>query len=93
MSWLRFLLKFSFICNCCYLIGFIIRMVENTDSFEQVQKHIAILGLVVAAPLNIITCLLTTILLLTRKVQWANTHPYIFILNVIILLIQLELFI
>ncbi|MRG44878.1 hypothetical protein GFS24_07125 [Chitinophaga sp. SYP-B3965] len=93
MSWLRFLLKFSFICNCCYLIGFIIRMVEYTDSYQHVVKHIMVLGGLVAAPLNIIVCLLTTILLLVRKVQWTNIHPYIFVLNVIILLIQLELFI
>lgn len=93
MRVIRFLLKFSFICNCCYLTGFIIRMMENTDSYEHVVKHIMILGLVVAAPLNIVTCLLTTILLLTKKIRWADAHPYIFILNVIILLIQLELFI
>lgn len=68
-------------------------MVEYTDSYQHVVKHIMVLGGLVAAPLNIITCLLTTILLLARKVQWANVHPYIFILNVIILLIQLELFI
>lgn len=93
MRVIRFLLKFSFICNCCYLIGFIIRMMEHTDAFQHVQKHIIVLGLVVAAPLNIVTCLLTTILLLTRKVRWADAHPYIFILNVIILLVQLELFV
>lgn len=93
MSWIRFLLKFSFICNCCYLIGFIIRMVEYEDSFQHVVKHIMVLGGLVAAPLNIITCILTTILLLAKKVRWPDTHPYIFILNVIILLIQLELFI
>lgn len=34
MSWLRFLVKFSFICNCCYLLGFIIRMTDYQDRFE-----------------------------------------------------------
>lgn len=93
MSWLRFLIKLSFICNCCYLIGFVIRMLDYSESWEQVAKHIMVLGGVVAAPLNIITCLLTAGLLLARKVQWSNVHPYIFVLNVIILLLQLELFI
>lgn len=93
MTWLRFLIKLSFICNCCYLIGFVIRMMDYADTWEHVVKHIMVLGGLVAAPLNIITCLLGAILLLTRKVQWANMHPYIFVLNVIILLVQTELFI
>ncbi|RPE08567.1 hypothetical protein EGT74_16125 [Chitinophaga lutea] len=75
------------------MVGFVIRMLDYSDTWEQVVKHIMVLGGVVAAPLNIITILLTAILLLARKVQWANVHPYIFILNVIILLLQLELFI
>ncbi len=93
MNWLRFLLKFSFICNCCYLIGFIIRITDYKDSLEGLIKHILVLGYIVAPLLNIITCLLVVILLLARKIKWWENHPYIFILNVIILLIQLELFI
>ncbi|WP_343704629.1 hypothetical protein [Chitinophaga sp.] len=75
------------------MIGFVIRMMDYADTWEHVVKHIMVLGGLVAAPLNIITCLLGAILLLTRKVQWANMHPYIFVLNVIILLVQTELFI
>lgn len=93
MSWLRFLVKFSFICNCCYLLGFIIRMTDYQDKFEGIIKHILVLGYLVSPFLNIITILLTVILLLTKKVRWADVHPYIFILNVIIFLIQLEWFI
>lgn len=86
MRWLRFLLKFSFICNCCYLLGFIIRM---TDYQNAATKHILVLGYIVAAPINIITCLTMITLLLLRKIQWKENHPYIFILNVIILILQL----
>ncbi|QEH42104.1 hypothetical protein [Chitinophaga sp. XS-30] len=93
MSWLRFLVKFSFICNCCYLLGFVIRMTDYQDNFEGIVKHILVLGYLVSPFLNIITILLAVILLLAKRTTWANVHPYIFILNVIIFLIQLELFI
>ncbi len=92
MNWLRFLIKVSFICNICYLVGFIIRMLDNTANWEHVAKHIMVLGGLVAAPLNIVTCLLAVIMLLRKKVRFAEIHPVIFILNVIILLLQLELF-
>jgi type IV secretory pathway VirB2 component (pilin) len=68
-------------------------MMDYTDAWQHVVKHIMVLGGLVAAPLNIITCLLTGGLLLARKVQWRDVHPYIFVLNVIILLLQTELFI
>ncbi|RPD41907.1 hypothetical protein [Chitinophaga barathri] len=92
MSWLRFLIKVSFICNICYLIGFIIRMLDNTDTWEHITKTVMVLGGLVAAPLNIVTCLLAVIMLLRKKARFADIHPVIFILNVIILLLQLELF-
>ncbi len=92
MNWLRFLIKVSFICNICYLAGFIIRMLDNTDTWEHVAKHIMVLGGLVAAPLNILCILLGAAMLLARKVRFAQIHPVIFILNVIILLLQLELF-
>lgn len=93
MRWLRFLVKFSFIRNCCYLLGFIIRMTDFEDKFEGVVKHILVLGYLVSPFLNILTILAAVILLLAKKTKWTEVHPYIFILNVIIFLIQLEWFI
>ncbi|GEP97303.1 hypothetical protein CCY01nite_35630 [Chitinophaga cymbidii] len=68
-------------------------MTDYQDRFEGIVKHILVLGYLVSPFLNIITILLTVILLLAKKARWADVHPYIFILNVIIFLIQLEWFI
>ncbi|MGX5818857.1 hypothetical protein ACWKWU_11710 [Chitinophaga lutea] len=92
MSWLRFLIKLSFICNVCYLVGFVIRMLDDPGKWGEAGKHIMVLGGLVAAPLNILTILLAIVLLLLKKVRWSQLHPYIFVLNVVILLLQLELF-
>ncbi|WP_158642694.1 hypothetical protein [Chitinophaga japonensis] len=47
------------------------------------------LGYLVALPANIITSLLAIILLLARKVSWAELPGYLLILNLIILIVQI----
>lgn len=89
MRGLRFLVKFSFICNICYLLSFIVRMTGYDKSMEDVVNHILVLGYVVCPYLNVLTFLVALILLLMKKLQWRNAHPYIFILNVLIFLVQL----
>lgn len=89
MRLVRFLIKLSFICNICYWLGFVIRMMGDPEAWDFLVKHVTILGWLVAAPLNIITILLTIVMLLLKKVRFAGIHPYVFVLNVITLLFQL----
>ena len=84
-----FLLKFVFICNLCYLLGWLLRITEQSDRFSWIWKHVLVLGYIVALPANIITSLLVIILLLARKVRWAELPGYLLVLNLIILLVQI----
>lgn len=89
MRLVKFLLKFVFICNLCYLAGLLFRMTEPSERFEGIVKHVVVLGVIVAPPVNIITSILAIILLLARKVTWAELPGYLLILNLIILIVQI----
>lgn len=89
MRLVRFLIKLSFICNICFLLGFLIRMTGDSEGWSFLTKHVTVLGWLVAAPLNILTVLLAIVMLLLKKVRFADIHPYVFVANVIILLFQL----
>lgn len=89
MRLVRFLIKLSFICNICFLLGYGVRMMGDPEAWSFLTKHITILGWLVAAPLNIITIITAIVMLLLKKVRFAEIHPYVFVLNVLILLIQL----
>ncbi|TWI86875.1 hypothetical protein LX66_4142 [Chitinophaga japonensis] len=89
MRLVKFLLKFVFICNLCYLAGWLLRMTEQSGDLSPVFKHMVVLGYLVALPANIITSLLAIILLLARKVSWAELPGYLLILNLIILIVQI----
>ncbi len=89
MRLVRFLIKLSFICNICFLLGYFVRMMGDPEAWSFLTKHVTILGWLVAAPLNILTVLIAVVMLLLKKVRFADIHPYVFVLNVLILLIQL----
>jgi hypothetical protein len=85
MRLVKFLLKFVFICNLCYLAGWLLRITD----FMWMFKHIIVLGYLVALPANIITSLLAIILLLLHKVTWKELPGYLLILNLAILIVQI----
>ena len=70
MRWIRFLLKFAFICNLCFLVSEILRITVYSHSLDMVINHILVLGVGIAFPLNGLICVLTGILLLLKKIQW-----------------------
>lgn len=89
MRLVKFLLKFVFICNLCYLAGWLFRITDQTERFAGIVKHVAVLGYLVAIPANIITSLLAVILLAAGKVTWTELPGYLLILNLIILIVQI----
>jgi hypothetical protein len=88
MRWVRFLLKFTFICNLCFLFCFIIQRTSYADALGGLVKSAAVLGFVVAPYLNIVVSLIVIAGLIAKKFRWREIHPYIFILNLLILLLQ-----
>jgi len=89
MRLVKFLLKFVFICNLCYLAGWLLRITERGEEFMWIFKHVVVLGYLVALPANIITSLLAITLLLLGKVTWKELPGYLLILNLTILIVQI----
>ena len=89
MRLVKFLLKFVFICNLCYLAGWLLRITEQSERFSWIVKHVIVLGYIVAMPANILTTLLAVVLLAIRKVTWEELPGYLLILNLIILTVQI----
>ena len=88
MGRLRFLLKLAFICNLCFLLVQFSRYVNMSRGFESVIKSIIPLGMMIAFPLNIITIIMATVMLIMHRITWRELPPYVFIINLIILLAQ-----
>ncbi|SFD81884.1 hypothetical protein SAMN05518672_103345 [Chitinophaga sp. CF118] len=88
MGRLRFLLKLAFICNLCFLLVQFSRYINMSKGFESIIKSIIPLGMMVAFPLNIITLIIATVMLIRQKKIWKELPPYLFIINLIILLSQ-----
>lgn len=89
MRLVKFLLKFVFICNLCYLAGWLLRITESSERFSWIVKHVIVLGYIVALPANIVTSLLALILLMARKASWEELPGYLLVLNLIILIVQI----
>jgi hypothetical protein len=89
MGRLRFFLKVAFICNLCFLAVQVSRYITLSPAMEQVVKSIVPLGLMVAFPLNVITLIVAVVMLLLKRIPWQELPPYLFIINVVILLSQL----
>lgn len=89
MRLIRFLLKFAFVCNLCFVAGQIIRVTSYHESLEGIIRHILVLGIPIAFPLNAVVCVLTAIYLLTGKIKWPELPPLLYVLNLLILVAQL----
>ena len=89
MRLIRFLLKFTFICNLCFLISEILRITVYDHSLDTIVNHVLVLGVGVAFPLNGLVCVLTGIMLLLKKIQWKELPPLLYLLNITILIFQL----
>ena len=88
MGRLRFLLKLAFICNLCFLLVQFSRYINMSKGLEYVIKSIIPLGMMVAFPLNVITLIIATVMMIRRRITWGELPPYVFIINLIILLTQ-----
>jgi hypothetical protein len=88
MERLRFFLKVAFICNICFLIAELSYYIDYKGHFSEMLKYILLMGIVVSFPFNILTLGAGTVMLFRRKIAWVNLPPYVFIVNVIILLVQ-----
>lgn len=89
MRWIRFVLKFAFICNLCFIIGELLRIIAYDHAWDAMINHIVVLGLGVAFPLNLLVCVITGILLLLKKITWKALPPWLYLLNIAILIFQL----
>lgn len=87
MARLRFFLKVAFIFNLCFLAMQASRYTHLSHSAEEGIKFIVPLGLM-AVFLNFITLVIATIALLMRRISFTALPGYIFIINVINLLVQ-----
>jgi len=88
MRRLRFFLKVAFICNICFLIAELSYYIDYKGNFAELLKYILPMGLMFAFPLNMLILLIALIMMWRRKVRWAELPPYVFIVNVIFLLVQ-----
>lgn len=88
MGRLRFFLKVTFICNLCFLLAEASYYIDFKGHTPEVLKYILLMGIVVSFPLNLLVLLAAAIMLYRRKIAWAALPPYVFIVNVIILLVQ-----
>jgi hypothetical protein len=88
MGRLRFFLKLAFICNICFLLAEASYYIDFNGQAPDLLKFILPMGIMFAFPLNLLVLLIASFLLWRRKIAWAELPPYVFIVNVIILLMQ-----
>ncbi|HEY0273646.1 MAG TPA: hypothetical protein VGC22_10710 [Chitinophaga sp.] len=89
MQVVRFLLKFAFICNCCFLLIAVLQRVDVAARCKGLTGGLAVLGLLVAPYVNVVSLLGALLLLLLRRITWKGLPPWVFIGNVLILLLQI----
>ena len=85
---LRFFLKLAFICNLCFLLAELSYYINYKGHFGELLKMILPMGLIFAFPLNIIVLIIATIMLLRHRITWGELPPFVFIINLLILLVQ-----
>src|SRR6187431_644935 len=75
---MRFFSKLVFICNICFLLSFVLRMVEssrrlndnyNTVLYQPLEGTIAILGLLLAIIFNAVFILFCAYWVVTKKIK------------------------
>jgi len=90
MQWLRFLLRFAFICNICFLIATVIKWIPNAPTGE-LMSAIVVLGYLVAVWLNGIILLCFITLLLLKKPLKQHVPLWLIIVNLLFLIPELIL--
>jgi hypothetical protein len=88
MNWIRFFLKVCSICNGCFLAACLLRFVHVENWPDIIIKTIAVLGLVLAMPLGIAVYLVLAMLLLLKKIKFANLQKWLFAVNLLVLIIE-----
>lgn len=88
MDRLRFFLKLAFICNLCFLLAEVSYYIDYKGHFGELLKVVLPMGLIVAFPLNLVTAIIAVIMLLRHRLTFAQLPPYVFIVNLSILLAQ-----
>ncbi len=89
MRLIRFLLKFVFICNLCFIAGEILRITAYNHNWDGLVKHVLVLGVGIAFPTNFLLSIVVGVLLLLRKIEWKSLPPWVYLSNLAILIVQL----
>ncbi len=76
------------ICNGCFLLGMLFRIIHLAAVLNTAVKTILVLGFIVALPLNAFTSFVLTFLLLIRKIRYGQLARGLFVLNILALLAE-----
>jgi hypothetical protein len=90
MGWLRFLSRFAFICNCCFLIATAIKWIPNPPTGE-LMSAIVVLGYLVSVWLNALLGLCCAVLLFLKKPMKQHIPLWLIIVNLLFLIPELIL--
>ncbi|RFM33603.1 hypothetical protein [Chitinophaga silvisoli] len=88
MDRLRFFLKLAFICNLCFALAEVAQYIDFKGQGSELLKFVLPMGLIVAFPLNLITLIIAIVMLLRHKVRMADLPPFVFVVNLLVLLFQ-----
>jgi len=88
MDRLRFFLKLAFICNLCFALAEVAQYIDFKGQFSELLKFVLPMGLIFAFPLNLITLIIAIIMLLRHKLRMADLPPYVFVVNLLVLVLQ-----
>jgi hypothetical protein len=88
MDRLRFFLKLAFICNLCFALAEVAQYIDFKGQLSELLKFVLPMGLIVAFPLNLITLIIAIVMLLRHKVRMADLPPFVFVVNLLVLLFQ-----
>ncbi len=86
--YLNFLQRVVAICNGCFLLGMLFRIIHLAAVLNTAVKTILVLGFIVALPLNAFTSFVLTFLLLIRKIRYGQLARGLFVLNILALLAE-----
>lgn len=88
MDRLRFFLKLAFICNLCFALAEVAQYIDFKGQFSELLKFVLPMGLIFAFPLNLITLIIAIIMLLRHKLRMADLPPFVFVVNLLVLVLQ-----
>lgn len=92
MQKLLFFSRVAFICNCCFLLTWLMRYLPPTQH-GYIASTVVILGLGLSVILNVIINFFIIVALLRKKLVWEIIPRWLAIANVLFLIAQLILLI